>query len=184
MGKRSNFERIEKDAYQTIDPSAVAKLLPFLRGVNSFAEPCSGEGYLVGQLQKAGLVCAYEGDIKQGYDALEYPFERDAVFDAIITNPPWSRSILHPMIERFMAIAPTWILLDASWAHTTQDTKPDVQPKTPYLLDRCTHIISVGRLRWIPNTTQKGKDDCSWYRFDRQHAGGPRFIGPVGKVAA
>ena len=63
MGKRSDFPRIDRDAYQTIDPRAVEKLLPHLRGVGRFAEPCAGEGQLVRQLVGAGLECAYAGDI-------------------------------------------------------------------------------------------------------------------------
>ncbi len=76
MGKYSNFERIGRDAYQTIDPRAVDKLMPHLRGVKTFAEPCAGEGYLVGQLQAQGLTCVYEGDIDSGFDALTYPSTR------------------------------------------------------------------------------------------------------------
>lgn len=168
MGKRSSFERLERDAYQTIDPKAVAKLLPHLRGVKTFAEPCAGDGYLVGQLQAAGLVCAYEGDITTGYDALSYDFAADATFDAIISNVPWRRDILHAMIERFQAIAPTWLLFDAAWCHTRQSA--------PFM-DQCSHIVSVGRLKWIPGTKMTGKDDCAWFRFHVQHVGGPRFIG-------
>lgn len=168
MGRRSDFARFDKDAYQTIDPKAVNKLLPHLRGVKTFAEPCAGEGFLVGQLQAAGLVCTYEGDIASGYDALTHDFTADAVFDAIISNTPWDRSILHAMILRFQAIAPTWLLFDAEWAHTRQSA--------PFM-DQCSHIVSVGRLKWIPGTTMTGKDSCAWYRFHSQHTGGPRFIG-------
>ncbi|PYE25072.1 hypothetical protein C8J32_10425 [Rhizobium sp. PP-CC-3A-592] len=168
MGRRSDFPRLERDAYQTIDPRAGQKLIPHLRGVKTFAEPCAGEGYLVGQLQAAGLVCTYEGDITSGLDALSHPFEQDAGFDAIITNPPWRRDILHLMIERFMHIAPTWILLDAGWAYTKQSA--------PFI-DQCSHIVAVGRLRWIPDTKMSGKDDCVWLRFHSQHVGGPRFVG-------
>lgn len=168
MGKRSSFERKPRDAYQTIDPRAGAALAPHLRGVQTFAEPCAGEGYLVGQLQALGLFCTYEGDIEQGLDALTFAFEDCASFDAIITNPPWRRDILHPMIERFMRIAPTWLLLDADWSHTKQSG--------PFM-DQCSHIVSVGRLRWEPDTKQTGKDNASWYRFHAQHTGGPRFIG-------
>ncbi|MBX5001862.1 hypothetical protein HJB72_28480 [Rhizobium lentis] len=167
MGKRSAFQRIERDAYQTIDPKAVQKLIPHLRGVRTFAEPCAGEGYLVGQLQDAGLVCTYEGDIAYGYDALTYPFNEND-FDVIICNCPWERSTLHAMILRFQAMAPTWLLFDADWAHTKQSA--------PFL-DQCSHIISVGRLKWIPDTKMTGKENCAWYRFDVQHTGGPRFIG-------
>jgi hypothetical protein len=168
MGKRSSFKRIERDAYQTIDPRAVAMLLPHLRGIRTFAEPCAGEGYLVGALQAAGLVCTYEGDITTGYDALVHPFNEDADFDAIISNSPWRRDLLHAMILRFQAMAPTWLLFDAAWAHTKQSA--------PFI-DQCSHIVTVGRLRWIPGTTMSGKDDCAWYRFHAQHVGGPRFIG-------
>lgn len=167
MGKRSDFDRRKNDAYHT--PAApVAPLIPHLRGVKTFAEPCAGEGHLVGHLQRHGLVCAYEGDIEAGYDALEYRFENEATFDAIITNPPWTREILHPMILRFQSIAPTWLLFDASWAYTKQSAR---------FLDQCSHIVAVGRVKWIPGTTMTGKDDCSWYRFHAQHVGGPRFIG-------
>ncbi|MBB4066776.1 hypothetical protein [Gellertiella hungarica] len=168
MGRRSDFPRIARDAYQTIDPNAVRKLLPHLRGVKTFAEPCAGEGYLVGQLQEAGLECVYEGDISCGYDALVYPFDQDASFDAIISNVPWDRHILHQMILRFQAMAPTWLLFDAEWAHTKQSA--------PYM-DQCSHIVSVGRLKWIPGTKMTGKESCAWYRFHSQHSGGPRFIG-------
>lgn len=168
MGKYSSFPRIGRDAYQTIDPRAVEKLLPHLRGIKTFAEPCAGEGHLVGQLQRAGLVCTYEGDIASGLDALTHPFDEDAVFDAIISNVPWDRTILHAMILRFQAMAPTWLLFDAAWAHTKQSA--------PFI-DQCSHIVAVGRLRWIPDTKMSGKEDASWYRFHAQHTGGPRFIG-------
>jgi len=168
MGKRSSFPRIDRDAYQTIDPRAVAMLLPHLRGIRTFAEPCAGEGHLVGQLQAAGLVCAYEGDIETGLDALVHPFDEEVVFDAIISNIPWKRDIMHQMILRFQAMAPTWLLFDSGWAYTRQSA--------PFI-DQCSHIVAVGRLRWIPGTTMSGKEDCSWYRFHAQHTGGPRFIG-------
>jgi hypothetical protein len=71
-------------------------------------------------------------------------------------------------MERFMRMAPTWLLLDSSWAYTKQSA--------PYI-DQCSHIVAVGRLKWIPGTKMSGKDDVSWYRLHAQHVGGPRFIG-------
>lgn len=168
MGKRSSFARIDRDAYQTIDPRAGAMLIPHLRGIRTFAEPCAGEGYLVGQLQAAGLVCTYEGDIASGLDALVHPFDQDATFDAIITNPPWRRDVMHAMILRFQAMAPTWLLFDADWAHTKQSG--------PFI-DQCSHIVSVGRLKWMPGTKMTGKENAAWHRFHAQHVGGPKFIG-------
>src|SRR6185369_5094826 len=105
MGKRSDFARRPMDDYQTTDPRAVRALIPHLRGVEYFAEPCSGDGRLLDQLKAFGLLCVYSGDIKYGEDALEETAFGDA--DAIITNPPWTREILHPMILHFQKIAPT-----------------------------------------------------------------------------
>lgn len=165
MGKRSAFERRPNDLYDT-PAAAVPPLLPHLVGVRTFAEPCAGNGYLVRHLERAGLVCTYDGDILRGNDALAQP--RFGHVDAIITNPPWTREILHPMIQHFGKIAPTWLLIDADWAHTKQ-ARP--------FLDQCSHIVAVGRLRWIEDSPHTGKDNAAWYRFHAQHAGGPRFIG-------
>jgi hypothetical protein len=63
MGKRSNFERREADFYPT-PRAAVAPLIPHLRGIRSFAEPCAGDGALIRHLESFGLRCAYSGDIR------------------------------------------------------------------------------------------------------------------------
>jgi hypothetical protein len=39
-----------------------------------------------------------------------------------ITNPPWDRKVLHPLIEHLSSIAPTWLLFDADWMHTKQSS--------------------------------------------------------------
>lgn len=164
MGKRSTFERRKNDAYQS-PASVVPPLIPHLRGVRTFAEPCAGEGKLVAELIRNGLFCSFKGDIEEGFDALSDPI--DARFDAIITNPPWSREILHPMILRFQSIAPTWLLFDADWVHTRQ--------AAPFI-DQCSHIVSIGRVKWIEDSKFTGKDNAAWHRFHDQHAGGPRFF--------
>ncbi|MBY5821465.1 hypothetical protein [Rhizobium leguminosarum] len=166
MGKRSTFERRKNDAYQT-PPSAVQPLIPFLRGIRTFAEPCAGEGKLITELQRNGLSCTYSGDIETGNDALTTTGLLGAKFDAIITNPPWTRELLHPMIQRFQSIAPTWLLFDADWIHTRQ--------AIPFI-DQCSHIVSVGRVKWIEDSQFTGKDNAAWHRFHVQHTGGPRFF--------
>ena len=173
MGKRSDFARRPMDNYPTIDPNAVTPLAPFLAGIHRFAEPCAGDGHLIRHLGAAGLTCVYAGDIVDGKNALDQHDFNDP--DAIITNPPWTREILHRMIKHFQSIAPTWLLFDASWPNTKQSA--------PYM-DQCSHIVAVGRLRWIEGTPHKGKDDCCWYRFDVNHTGGPRFVGWQMAVAA
>ena len=173
MGKRSNFARRPMDEYDTIDPRAVQALRPYIRYMLWFAEPCCGSGRLVGMLEDAGLACRYRQDIQHGVDALD--MTDYGAIDAIITNPPWTREILHKLIVHFQAIAPTWLLFDADWAHTKQ--------AAPFL-PQCSHIVSVGRLRWIEGTKQTGKDNCAWYCFDKHHKTGPIFIGQPMKEAA
>ena len=167
MGKRSDFARRPMDDYATIDRRAVLALIPHLCGVQAFAEPCCGGMDLVQMLESAGLRCCYAGDLKTGMDALSTSYFGDC--DAIITNPPWTRGILHPMIRHFQQVAPTWLLFDADWAHTKQ--------AAPYL-PQCSHIVSAGRLKWIADSAHTGKDNCAWYRFHAQHNEGPKFVGP------
>ena len=88
MGKRSNFERREADFYPT-PRAAVLPLIPYLRGIRTFAEPCAGDGALVRHLESFGLRCVYAGDIRTGQDALA--LDHYGAADAIITNPPYTR---------------------------------------------------------------------------------------------
>jgi hypothetical protein len=165
LGKRSDFKRLDKDKYYTIDPRAVAALQPFLADKEVFVEPCAGAGDLIDQLEDLGHGCLYSCDIDP--DGPRDILCKDALtidkFDVhfatcIITNPPWSRPTLHAMIEHFMSLGKkTWLLFDADWAHTAQ--------AVPYLNKWCTKIVSVGRLKWIPGTTMQGKDNCCWYLF-------------------
>ena len=68
MGKRSSFERRPGDFYPT-PRAAVLPLIPRLRGVRTFAEPCCGDGTLVRHLESFGLRCAMRAT-SQGQDAL------------------------------------------------------------------------------------------------------------------
>jgi hypothetical protein len=72
MGKRSDFERIERDFYPT-PAKAVLPLLKYLHrdGVNTFAERCCGDGDLICHLESHGFTCVSRGDITTGQDALK-----------------------------------------------------------------------------------------------------------------
>jgi hypothetical protein len=137
-------------------------LLPFLRGIRRFAEPCCGDGALVRHIESFGLRCVYQGDIATGQDALE----RDSYGDAqvIITNPPYTRKVMHRLIAHFTRIMPTWLLLESDWALTKQ--------ALPYMAS-CTDIVSVRRIRWFEGTKGNSKDNFGWYRFAAGHTAGP-----------
>lgn len=175
MGKRSTFERRPQDAYDT-PPDAVIPLLPHLRGEVSYWEPCAGSGMLSEHLMAAGHWEAWATDIVPRAErimtadalVLNRGHLIDKRFSHIITNPPWTRSILHRMIEHFSDMCPTWLLFDADWMHTRQ--------AAPYL-PRLRKIVSVGRVKWIPDSPYTGKDNCAWYLFGSPSDQPPQFYG-------
>jgi hypothetical protein len=176
MGKRSDFERIPRDFYPT-PKEAVVPLVPHLPRRFNYWEPCCGDGALIRALDESAFdawcIAASDIDPKGPYDTkdalkVDSAWVSFSAQDFIITNPPWDRKTLHPMIEHFSAIRPTWLLFDADWMHTKQSA-----PYMPWL----RKVVSVGRVKWIPDSKHTGKDNCCWYLFD-QHAGGPtEFIG-------
>jgi len=170
MGKRSDFERIPRDFYPT-PYKAVEPLLPHLPETFTFAEPCAGDGRLISHLTENGGEVRYAFDIEP---RSEWVKEADALSqgytqcDYIITNPPWNRKILHPMIDHFVDFKPTWLLFDADWMHTKQSI-----PYTKYL----SKIVSIGRVKWIEGSSSVGKDNCCWYLFEKNPHNPTHFFG-------
>jgi hypothetical protein len=157
MGKRSEFERIPRDFYPT-PYSAVEPLLPHLPEWYSFAEPCAGDGRLIDHLVRHGGVCNHASDIEPKRDDIQEmnAFDFNTNTGYIITNPPWDRKLLHPMIEHFSSISPTWLLFDSDWMHTKQSI--------PFLT-KLKKVVSIGRVKWIEGSNSVGKDNCCWYLF-------------------
>lgn len=155
----SKFKRKERDYYPT-PYAGVVPLLPFLKSGTRFIEPCAGDGRLVQHLEANEHKCVYASDIEpmdasvERQDALTMAFPKA---DMIITNPPWDRKLLHPMIERFSEAMPTWLLFDGDWAYNV---------KSFPMLQYCKQIVAVGRLSWEGNGVQ-GVNNCAWYLFDR-----------------
>lgn len=177
MGKRSAFERIPKDKYMTWDPSPVLLLQPHLPRSVQFAEPCAGKGDLIESMKWHGHNCVYACDTypgrkwieKRDARSLDKRWRRSSGAKMFVTNPPWSRDVLHQMIDALPALLPTWLLLDADYMHTQQARKR---------LEKCSLIVSAGRVRWIKGSKNDGVDNCAWYLFPhREHIGGPRFVG-------
>lgn len=171
MGKRSSFERIPRDFYPT-PAEAVGPLLRFLDPCTHFVEPCAGNGALIDHLEAAGHRCIAATDIEpqrkdiDTCDALEWVCELgDAVF---ITNPPWARPILHQLIAHLTRFGPAWLLFDADWMHTRQ--------AAPFM-HLLRKVVSVGRVKWIPDSPFTGKDNCCWYLFDARSEAPAQFVG-------
>ena len=164
MGKRSSFERIPRDILPT-PAGAVPPLIPHLRGVHTFAEPCCGDGALVHHLESFGLRCAYAGDIATGQDALALDTYGDA--DAIITNPPLQ--------------APAHARADRTLRAHLANVAIARRGLGHHQAGRAVHAVVfrhrvVGRVRWIEGTTMSGRQNFAWYRFDARQSAGPIFM--------
>ena len=171
MGKRSEFPRIPQDAYETPAEAAaplIERLPPSLR----FIEPCAGRGRLIEHLGRAGHALAARYDLPDDARTMRYPEAAPGV--VFVTNPPWSRPILHPIIVNLSNQAETWLLLDADWIHTQQ--------AIPFL-PRPQAFVSVGRVRWISDSPYDGKDNCVWHLFGRPRADRHAAIHFVGRSA-
>ena len=149
MGKRSDFEKVEKDKYYTTDFRAVAPLIDFVAGC-TYYEPCAGNGDLINLLVSA--ICLGSSD--EELDARTTKYDTKAEY--FITNPPWTRNLLHPIIENLRGQKPTWLLFDSDWMFTKQSEQ---------YIKYCEKIIAVGRVRWIADSKYDGKDNCAWYFF-------------------
>ena len=168
MAKRSNFARVPRDFYPT-PVEAFWPLAARLPQTMSYCEPCAGDGALVHHIddfsREVGLdwrlTKAYDIEPRAGWVDQKNAFEiveNDLNgADLIITNPPWDRKLLHPMITRFVSLRPTWLLFDADWMHTKQSAQ---------FMPLVREIVSIGRVRWIPGTKNTGKDSCCWYLLD------------------
>lgn len=171
MGKRSNFDRVERDFYPT-PREAVIPLIPHLQSISAFCEPCAGDGALIQHLEgMARLRCVEAYDIEpkvMGIKKLDVLAGDLPIGLPFITNPPWDRKILHPLIDRLAGIAPTRLFFDADWMHTKQSA-----PFMPWLCK----IVSVGRVKWIPDSKMTGKDNCAWYLFDKNNSSKTTFYG-------
>lgn len=176
MGKRSNFKRNPRDFYETWDENAVIPLLPHLPRSFTYDDPCYGTGYIPTHLKKllpnSSLHSYFDISPRDYYscadyaDATTHKYQKFA--DYFITNPPWTPTILHKIIENLASQKPTWLLFYADWFHTKQ--------ASPYL-DYCHKIVSVGRVKWIKDSKYSGKDNCCWYLFDKSFEGQTQLIG-------
>lgn len=163
MGKRNGgkFEKRPRDFYSTVDPDAVKPLIPFIRG-QRVAEVCAGNGDLA-MLLEPDCKVVWESDIEpqnkhiSTIDALTITSDELSLYDvnAFVTNPPFSWNLLQPLLDHLPNLRPTWLLLPADVMHNKR--------MGPYM-NKCTEIVSVGRLYWMDNKV-KGVDNFAWFLF-------------------
>lgn len=167
MSKRTQkFKRREKDFYAT-PYRAVPPLLPYLKNNCKFIEATAGNGQLIDHLVKHGHECLGAFDIEPKRDditeydmlnALPSIFDEEA--DYIITNPPWRRDLLIPLVKFFSSVKPTFLLFDSDFLFTKKTGAPEVLPF-------CHYVIPTPRLKWIPDSKHSATDNTAWYMFDQ-----------------
>ena len=127
-----------------------------------FIEPCAGDGRLIRWLEAEGHQCIDAFDIEP---QAEHIRQADALKvwptagNMAITNFPWGRDMLHPLLDHWRRLMPTWTLLDANWLFTKQ-----AAPFLRYVSD----VVVVGRVKWIEGSKQTGKDDSVWIRIQSE----------------
>ncbi len=168
MSKRSSMDKVPKDYYPTRDPAAIPpKFVEFIYG-KTYAEPCCGEGDLVDLLADVAT-CKWESDLEwrgagQERDAMSLIEEDLEDCACIITNPPFTKAILLPMIDHFISFKDTWLLLPADMMHNKYFA--------PYM-KKCSKVVSVGRLCWFPVDGKRipGTDNYAWYFWQQGQEG-------------
>ena len=121
---------------------------------------------LVQHLACYNYQCLWQSDIRYGRDALDLTAVAFVGCDAIISNPPWTFQIMDPLLRHFLQFKPVWFLLSADYAHNVQSA---------WSMQHCSHMVSIGRVRWMPGSRRTGMDNCAWYRFQASHKDGPHF---------
>lgn len=161
MSKRSDFDKVPKEFYPTTDPKAIPPVLVALLRGKTYAEPCYGNGDLEDLLMDVAT-CKWRSDIRETVgsskvmDALELTKEDLKECDLVVTNPPFSKDVLLPLIDHFVSLKPTWLLLPADYMHNLYFG--------PYM-KRCSRVVSVGRVCWFPKEGKRvaSTDNFAWY---------------------
>jgi len=158
------FAKRKEDAYDT-PANAVTPLMRLLQPMTSFIEPCAGQGNMIRALAAHGHICVDAFDVAPRAPGIRLGDAMDlglggkldlTAADCFVSNPPWTRRLMHPIIMNLSQLLPTWLLFDADWMHTIQAIP---------ILRRCRVILSVGRVRWIEGTDKAGYHNAAWYLF-------------------
>lgn len=169
MGKRESIKKPKspRDYYRTIDSDAVRSLLPYIAGL-TYVEPCAGAGDLISLIGGQPYFCSAAYDIDPQISEITQRNcltlqEKDLIgVDCFVTNPPFSKDMLLPIIEHLSSLRPTWLLLPSDLMHNVY-MKPH--------LNFCDLILSIGRLCWFKDDKGKmvkGVDNYCFYRFDQE----------------
>jgi hypothetical protein len=180
MGKRSNFVRNKRDFYPTPFAPAAELVRSQLAPGCAFIEPCAGDGSLVDSLKMLGCpsLDAFDEAPKRAdigcRDALSLGPEDVPAGAQFITNLPWTRQLLLPLIDHLAALAPLWTLLPLDVAANLYFAR--------YLTPgayRLHKVQPVARVKWYADSKNTTKDNCAWFLFGQPRLMPPELYGRI-----
>lgn len=181
--------------YKAVEPLApyLQTTNPLLADKLRYFEPFAGDGALIQHLSKTNpewrcmgatdvspskpeqgdWLCPEANNIQtDNFDDYGHNFRHTVEhlgIRAVITNPPWlndSKSrfqllrflnyILHAKCSAIFLLNGNLVHNKGSWQNRTYGYS---------LMDRCQHVLPIGRLKWIEGSEHSGKEDCCWYFF-------------------
>ena len=165
MGKRSNYEPKPRDKYYT-PLDAVKPLKQFLEYGIVYFEPCAGDGAIVAALDVVSpySLCVLATDVEPEKEWILQLDANNLTDDDlkncgyIITNPPYTWNVLRPLMDKFISLRPTILLLPADFMHNLR--------MKPYM-EKCVWVKSVGRVKWQEESKGVGMENSCWYMFDK-----------------
>lgn len=148
----------------------VPKLVRHIRACR-YAEPCAGNGKLIGHLQDIAS-CVWASDLCPRHRKI---VERSAFSlqpcdvgtDLIITNPPFNAKFIYPFIDHvvhngFVA----WLFLPSDFAF---------RDRSGYVMPYCERMVAVGQVRFIEDSPSKGETNFAWFKFTPHKHKNPVF---------
>lgn len=162
---QTNYTRSERDFYKTpIIP--IQSLTPHLPQNLTFCEPCAGAYDLANNLiqLRPDIKCNAAFDIFPQTDKIILKSATDitekdvAGIDMFITNPPFKWDMFDPILSHLLTLRPTWLLIPADFMHNKR--------MVPYM-EKCSKIVSVGRVKWFDDSKATSTDNFCWYKFEK-----------------
>lgn len=165
MQYRSGKEQPPLGFYPTL-PSTIEPLLPLLPKRTRFIEPCAGDYSLAGYLEQHGHECVFASDLEPRHeevcvrDAGKHDF-RSIQADMVITNFPYRKQLLKPILENLIPQIDIWMVIYSSWLDTLWAAK---------FMEHAAIELPIGRARWplgveVTDPGGAGKRDFSWVLF-------------------
>lgn len=166
MSKRTATESAKKNPkdFWPTPYRAVVPLVPHLTPLDVFVEPCAADGQLVRHLLRHLQVCLSAFDIIPRGGGVQWGDAATAEYDRnvqVITNPPFRRSLLEPLLDRWIGFVPCWLLLPSDYAINIWTN--------PYMryVDK---IVPIGRVSWMNNGVG-GMENYAWFHFSLDRVG-------------